>query len=329
MLKRIVLLAVTGVSLYLVAPSLIELFSSAPRVAKLDPVWLVLMVAIEGASLATVWVLQQICLDRAAWRPVILSQLAGNALAKVAPGGGAAGGALQYRMLVESGIPSATTASGLTAANLLTFATLLALPVLTVPGFLAGLPVDRGLVRAALLGAGVFVALAGVGGVLLASDRALAAVGRIAQNARNIVLRRRPRLVGLPSRLVRERDRALKVVGANARDALLASVLRWLLDYCALLLALAAVGAEPRPSLVLLAFTGAQLLALIPVTPGGLGFVEAGLAGLLALAGVNAADAALATLAYRFVSYWLPLPAGGVAVLLHRRMTTKGEGTPA
>ena len=319
MLKRIVLLAVTGVSLYLVAPSLIELFSSAPRVAKLDPVWLVLMVAIEGASLATVWVLQQICLDRAAWRPVILSQLAGNALAKVAPGGGAAGGALQYRMLVESGIPSATTASGLTAANLLTFATLLALPVLTVPGFLAGLPVDRGLVRAALLGAGVFVALAGVGGVLLASDRALAAVGRIAQSARNIVLRRRPRLVGLPSRLVRERDRALKVVGANARDALLASVLRWLLDYCALLLALAAVGAEPRPSLVLLAFTGAQLLALIPVTPGGLGFVEAGLAGLLALAGVNAADAALATLAYRFVSYWLPLPAGGVAVLLHRR----------
>ena len=319
MLKRIVLLAVTGVSLYLVAPSLIELFSSAPRVAKLDPVWLVLMIAIEGASLATVWVLQQICLDRAAWRPVILSQLAGNALAKVAPGGGAAGGALQYRMLVESGIPSATTASGLTAANLLTFATLLALPVLTVPGFLAGLPVDRGLVRAALLGAGVFVALAGVGGVLLASDRALAAVGRIAQNARNIVLRRRPRLVGLPSRLVRERDRALKVVGANAREALLASVLRWLLDYCALLLALAAVGAEPRPSLVLLAFTGAQLLALIPVTPGGLGFVEAGLAGLLALAGVNAADAALATLAYRLVSYWLPLPAGGVAVLLHRR----------
>jgi uncharacterized membrane protein YbhN (UPF0104 family) len=319
LLTRIVLLAATGISLYLVAPSLIELFSSAPRVAKLDPVWLALMIAIEGASLATVWVLQQICLERAAWRPVILSQLAGNAVAKIAPGGGAAGGALQYRMLVESGIPSGPAASGLTAANLLTFATLLALPVLTVPGFLAGLPIDRGLVRAALLGAGVFVALTGVGGVLLASDRALSAVGRAAQSARNLRLRSRAPLVGLPDRLVRERDRAVRIVGGDARQALLASVLRWLLDYCALLLALAAVGAEPRPSLVLLAFTGAQLLALIPVTPGGLGFVEAGLAGLLALAGVNAADAALATLAYRLVSYWLPLPAGGVAVLLHRR----------
>jgi uncharacterized protein (TIRG00374 family) len=309
---------VTAVSLYLVAPSLIELFSSAPRVAKLEPVWLVSMAALEAASLATVWLLQRICVEHVTWGAVIRSQLAGNAVAKVAPGGGAAGGALQYRMLVEAGTPSAAAASGLTAANLLTFATLLALPVLTVPGFLAGLPVDKGLVRAALLGAGVFVALAGVGGILLFSDRALLAVGRFAQGARNLVLRRRPRLEGFPSRLVRERSRALRLIGAHAREALIASVLRWLLDYCALLLALAAVGAEPRPSLVLIAYTGAQLLALIPVTPGGLGFVEAGLAGLLTLAGVNAADAALATLAYRLVSYWLPLPAGGVAILLQR-----------
>ena len=328
LLKRIVLLSVTGISLYLVAPSLIELFSSAPRVAKLEPIWLLLMLALEGASLSTAWVLQRICLAHAKWGAVITSQLAGNALAKVAPGGGAAGGALQYRMLIESGVPSEVAVSGLTAANLLTFATLLALPVLTIPGFLAGLPVDKGLVRAALLGAGVFVALASVGGILLASDRALETVGRFVQNAHNRLLRRRPRLVGLPILLVRERDRLLRVIGGDARQALLAAVLRWLLDYCALLLALAAVGAEPRPSLVLLAFSGAQLLSFVPVTPGGLGFVEAGLTGLLALAGVSPADAALATLAYRLVSYWLPLPAGGVAALLHRRALRNRPAAP-
>jgi hypothetical protein len=42
----------------------------------------------------------------------------------------------------------------------------------------------------------------------------------------------------------------------------------------------------PRPSLVLLAYTSAELLALVPFTPGGLGFVEAGLVGTLKLAGV-------------------------------------------
>jgi uncharacterized membrane protein YbhN (UPF0104 family) len=327
LVKRGVALVVTAVSLYLVLPSLAELFSSWPDIARLEPAWLAAMVALEASSLATVWILQGICLRRPAFRPVILSQLAGNALAKVAPGGGAAGGALQYRMLVDGGLERSAVGAGLATANLLTFATLLALPALTVPAVALGLPVTRGLVQAALLGAALFVAVATVGGVLLASDRALAFVGRLAEGGRNRVLSRRAPLRGLPARLVSERNVALRVIGPRAREALMAAVLRWLLEYGALLLALAAVGAEPRPSLVLLAFTAVQLLALIPVTPGGLGFVEAGLTGLLVLAGVSPGDAAVATLAYRLVSYWLPLPAGAVAAVVHRRVL-RAQRTP-
>jgi len=79
------------------------------------------------------------------------------------------------------------------------------------------------------------------------------------------------------------------------------------------------VGADPRPSIVLLAFVTAKLLTLLSITPDGLGFVEAGLVGTLTVAGVAAADALAATLLYRIVSYWLPLPAGGIAYLLFRR----------
>ena len=71
------------------------------------------------------------------------------------------------------------------------------------------------------------------------------------------------------------------------------------------------------------------LLALIPVTPGGLGFVEAGLAGMLALAGVSAQQALVGTLAYRLVSFWLPLPAGGIAYLLFRRRYGAGVDSSA
>jgi uncharacterized membrane protein YbhN (UPF0104 family) len=319
LVKRGVVLVVTAVSLYLVLPSLVELFSSWPDIARIEPAWLAAMVALQASSLATVWILQRICLRGPPFGPVVLSQLAGNALAKVAPGGGAAGGALQYRMLVDAGLGRSAVGAGIATANLLTFATLLALPALTAPAVALGLPIERGLVQAALLGAALFLAVATVGGVLLASDRALMLVGRLAQGARNRILARRPPLRGLPARLVSERNVALRVIGPHAREALMAAVLRWLLEYGALLLALAAVGAEPRPSLVLLAFTAAQLLALIPVTPGGLGFVEAGLTGLLALAGVSAGDAAVATLAYRLVSYWLPLPAGAAAGVVHRR----------
>jgi uncharacterized protein (TIRG00374 family) len=91
------------------------------------------------------------------------------------------------------------------------------------------------------------------------------------------------------------------------------------LDYLTLLAALYAVGANPRASLVLLAFFAAQLLGTLPLTPGGLGFVEAGLTGTLALAGVGASAAVVATLAYRLVSFWLPIPAGGIAAIVHQR----------
>ena len=90
-------------------------------------------------------------------------------------------------------------------------------------------------------------------------------------------------------------------------------------DYFALLCSLHAVGADPRPSLVLLAYVAAELLALLPFTPGGLGFVEAGLVGTLTVSGVSASDALSATLLYRIVAYWLPLPAGAIAYLVFRR----------
>jgi hypothetical protein len=52
---------------------------------------------------------------------------------------------------------------------------------------------------------------------------------------------------------------------------------------------------------------------------GRLGVVEAGLTGTLALAGVAAAPAALAVLAYRLAAYWLPVPVGLVAWVWHRQ----------
>ncbi|MDQ1533997.1 MAG: putative heme transporter, partial [Actinomycetota bacterium] len=56
-----------------------------------------------------------------------------------------------------------------------------------------------------------------------------------------------------------------------------------------------------------------------PLTPGGVGFVEAGLTGALPVAGASATAAVLATLVYRLFSYWLPLPAGAIASTLFAR----------
>ena len=112
--------------------------------------------------------------------------------------------------------------------------------------------------------------------------------------------------------------RSARSWGRHWRQAILLTTGRIGFDFGCLLGALRATGAHPQPSLVLLAYAAANVIALIPLTPGGIGIVEASLASLLVLAGVPGGSAFVATLAYRLASYWLPVLAGGPAYLLFR-----------
>src|SRR4051794_29497355 len=315
--RTIFWLAVSAVSLYLVAPSLIAAFGSWRQIERLSVAWLAAMAALQAAALACLWILQWLSLRSARWQPVIASQLAGNALAKIAPGGGAMGSALQYRMLVETGVPRGEAVSGLTAANLLLFGVVLALPVLSVPAILRG-GVKRDLLNAAGAGLAVFVLLFAAGVLVLSSERPLRWLGGVIQRVRNRLRPKAEPLRRLPTRLVDERDRIVGTLGPRWKRALAASLGRWAFDFGCLLAALRALDALPRAGLVLLAFCAAQVLAQIPLTPGGLGFVEAGLTGTLTLAGVPAGTAVVATFAYRLFSYWLQLPLGLVGLALQR-----------
>lgn len=320
MLTRIAFFALTGISLYLLAPTLIQVFGSYEELRRISPAWLGVMVLLQAGAFACLWVLQRIAVDTRDWFAVVWSQLAGNAFARVVPGGGAAGAALQYRYLNRAGVPTGIAVTGLTASNVLVFAVLLALPVLAVPSLLNGVRADESLLRAAAGGVALLVVGFAIGAVMLALDRPVVLVGEVVQRVRNRLRRRRPPRTDIPDRLLEERALILKVMGRRWKAALLAAMGRWLLDYATLLAALAAIGARPAPALVLLAFVTAQVLAQIPLTPGGLGFVEAGLTGALALAGVTGGGAVLTTLAYRLVSYWLPIPFGVAgAILLGRR----------
>jgi uncharacterized protein (TIRG00374 family) len=319
LVKRGLLLAITGVSLYLLAPALLEVFGAFDELDDISPLWFVGMIVLQIGSYACMWAIQKIAVRSDQWGPVITSQLASNSFGRVVPGGVAAAGAMQYAMLARGGVPAAAAASGMTASSLLVFGTLLAMPLLAVPAIVTGVAVDPRLARAAEAGAVIFVAMIALGVWCVVRDKPLEVMGRAAQAIRNRLLRKREPLTGLPEKLLRERDTVVQVLGDRWWEALLFASGRWVLDYLTLLAALYAVDASPRASLVLLAFFAAQLLGTLPITPGGLGFVEAGLTGTLALAGVGAGAAVVATLAYRLVSFWLPIPAGGVAAIVHKR----------
>jgi uncharacterized protein (TIRG00374 family) len=325
--KKTVMVVVAGVTIYLVFPSLTEVFASFPKLTSLDPIWFTLAVLLQVAHFACTIALQRIALRTKAWFSVATSQLAGNAISLVVPGGAAFGAATQFRMLAASGSDTATAVGGLTAISLLGIGGLLALPIFVLPAILAGTPIESGLQHAALLGIAAFVLFAGLGALVLASDGPLRWAGRVVQAVRNRLKRKAEPMTGLSDRLVYERNRIRDVLGRRWKEAALLSSGRLAFDFGTLLATIRATGAKPNPSLVLLAYAVAGLLALIPITPGGLGIVEAGLSALLILAGISGGDAVVATLAYRIISYWLPILVGPFAYLAFRlRFGSPGAG---
>ena len=318
---RLLALLVTAIGLYVAWPALLQTAEAWPDLSSIEAGWFATMVGLEVGSFVCVWLVLAVSLRTRRLFLIATTQLASNAASRVIPGGAATGGVVQYRMLTRGGLEAPTVATGLTAASVVITAVLFAMPLFALPVILGGAPVPQSLSRAAWLGLGVFFVLGAGTAALIATDRPLAALGRLLERVRNSGRRRRgrPETHSLPDRLRRERDLLLRTLGSRWWEALLAATGKWGLDYLALLTALAAVGAAPRPSLVMLAYVSGAILGMIPITPGGLGFVEAGLTGMLVLAGVSTGDASLAVLAYRLVSYWLPLLAGAGATVLYRR----------
>jgi uncharacterized protein (TIRG00374 family) len=85
----------------------------------------------------------------------------------------------------------------------------------------------------------------------------------------------------------------------------------WLLDAASLWVFIAAFGKLVSPIDLLVAYGLANILAVIPITPGGLGVIEGVLIPTLSGFGVGKGIATVAVLAYRLVNFWLPIPVGG------------------
>lgn len=311
---------VAAFALYGLAPQLLDVADQVPQLRTIRWPWFVVMLVLQTLSLACLWQLIRLALPGVSWFVAATSQLASNAVSKVVPGGAAVGAALSYRMLSVSGVVPGSAASALTATGLLSAWVLCALPFFALLASLIGSPVPQGMAHVAWGGAALFLFMFAVGVVIVRTTRPLEIVGTWIERAARWVLGRFGRRSGITAAgLVAQRDEIVTSLGSRWTQALAATIGNWLFDYLSLVAALLAVGSRPRLSLVLLAFAVSGVLAMIPITPGGLGFVEAGLTATLVLAGVGAGAAVLATLAYRLFSYWLPLPIGLAAYTVHRR----------
>jgi uncharacterized protein (TIRG00374 family) len=297
-----------GGVVYLLAPSILGVLAASNELVDIDWWWLVALVAAQVLVLYLTWELQRLLIHegrdgRPSLALIASTQLVGNAVATAAPFGGAAGTAAQVKSLAKRGVDPRRATSGIVTFSLLQVASVGALAVIGPIMVVFGFAVPATLAKTALLGCGALVLITLLLVLVLRTDGAAdwigAAIGKVVPRHKKriiVTLRRERRHL---RRALSGQHQAPKVLGV--------ALARSVADYLCLLAAVAAVSPTPKPPLVLLAFVAAAVLRLIPLTPGGLGPVEAALIPLLAAASTTRSGAVLATLAYRVASLWIPL----------------------
>jgi uncharacterized membrane protein YbhN (UPF0104 family) len=97
----------------------------------------------------------------------------------------------------------------------------------------------------------------------------------------------------------------LRLQGRSWAIAFGLATLNWVADIACLALAIAAVRSPVPWSGLILAWSVREGASSFGITPGGLGLVEAALAGALIAAGLHIPQAVAAVLLYRLISFWL------------------------
>lgn len=238
-----------------------------------------------------------------------VSRQAGFTLSNIIPGGGAVAVATQYTVLARYGVPQARAAAAVSADAIFTYLFTLGAPSLAVL-----LLVLEGRSTAA------YITTAGIGlGVVIVSLIVISAVLRSESSARRIgdalhkpagkvfgwIKKPPPNVTAMlvtfheqASDLIRSRWKSLSVTNIGAQMAPM--LVLW-----AALIGLGATESDISVIEIFAAFSIALVLTSFPITPGGLGTVDAALIALLIAFGVDNSTAVAADILWR-AGWFLP-----------------------
>jgi uncharacterized protein (TIRG00374 family) len=237
--------------------------------------------------------------------------MSSKALTYIVPAGNAAGSALGYRLLTLSGIRGADAGFALATAGL---GSAVVLNLIFWTALLVSIPL-RGVnplyVTAALLGLAIMLIVAMlVVGLQHGQGRAETFLNWLGRKLRFDPVTATSALRQIGARLQElTEDRAL------LKRVILWAGLNWLLDAASLWVFILAFDGSIDIDALLIAFGLANIFAVIPLTPGGLGIVEGVYIPTLVGFGLSRRVATLSVASYRLAQLWLPILLGGLFYL--------------
>jgi hypothetical protein len=306
-------LAFAAVLHFLVLPQIGGTRRALGLLADLNPLLVGSAVVVEALALAAYAQLSRALLPihnrPGVWHMyrIVLSSLALN---HVVPAGAAAGGVLQYRLLTRAGVTPPQASFAMATQSL---GSAVVLNLLLWVGLVVSIPASGFQpVYATVAVAGACLLVATAAGILALTKGRDRTVGVISRLADRIPRVEASRVAGaLESAAAR-----LTELAEQPRLALTAlgwAAANWLLDIAVLWLFLAAFGYRAPVAGLLVAYGLANVLAAIPLSPGGLGVIEATLIVSIVGFGAPRAAASLGVATYRLVQFWVPIPAGAAA----------------
>ncbi|MBA3350085.1 MAG: flippase-like domain-containing protein [Actinobacteria bacterium] len=283
---------------------------AAVALRNMQPVLIAVAVLLELASSAALVQLYRSTLSATgtalSFRQVVPVSMAGFTVSRLFPGGGLTAAVFMTREFAARGINAATSTGSVVVAGTLGMLVLGEIVALgTIASLLRGDLPPAYAIAIPLVAVLLAIACA-IGFRLLTSPQPLATA---LNHFESFLSRFRVRAL----LKLRSFVGALRVnlsTPAMLRTPALWSLANWLTDIAALWVLFFGFGYHLHLGIVVVGYGVANLLTALPVTPGGLGLVEAGLAGTYVAFGVPSEIAIVVVLAYRLISYWLPSLAG-------------------
>lgn len=239
---------------------------------------------------------------RISYRQALQVSMGAFTLSRVLPGGGAAGAVWAARRLKRFGVPWATAGTAVVLEGVLAMATL---GVIVVLGTVAALFRGRVNPGSVAVAAVVAAAFAGACWAAFALLRSATAREKVFDVAARTVPPAAARLKAWHTALS-ELAETLPSAG-GLRSVITWSAANWLLEIVGLWIVFVGLGMRMEVGVLVVGYGVANLVTALPHTPGGLGLVEAGMTGAYVALGTETSVALAGVLAYRLISFWLPV----------------------
>lgn len=312
-------LAITLLTLVLPRATGVPWASTWSVVSAVPAIELVALVVLWGLGLLSHTITLTAALPTLTHRRALTLSLTGSAVANVLPLGGAAGIALNHRMVRQWGYAAEEFAAFTVITNIWDVLVKLALPLAVVPvAALATGTALGGALGPAILAAAVLAAACLLMIVVLARPATAAYAGRLLDRGAERALRltRSSRQARPGQALVALQARCSSLVRTRWPRLSLGMVLYTGLLFALMWSCLEATGAGLTPAAVLAGFAVERLLTLAGLTPGGAGIVEVGLTGALLALGGSPTAVVAGVLLYRALTYGLEIPVGGAGLAM-------------